>query len=265
VIVNISVERFVPGGQARAIANLVAETRKGLVMEQHAVVSQHEWVEARKTLLAQEKEFSRMREQLAQTRRDLPWEAVIKEYVFEGPAGQATLSDLFEGRTQLIVYHFMFDPGSEEGCLHCSFWADNFDGTPVHLGARDVTLTAVSRAPFTKIAAYKRRMGWTFPWFSSSQSDFNYDFGASFTPEAVADHAAVFNYGSGEPGFEDREGISVFFKNDADEIFHTYSTYARGIDMVNGAYQFLDLVPKGRDEPKGDTQFWVRRHDEYGA
>lgn len=234
-------------------------------MEHHAVVSVSEWVEARKALLGKEKEFSRLRDQLAQARRDLPWEMTTKDYVFEGPDGDATLADLFEGRTQLIVYHFMFDPTWDEGCLHCSFWADNFDGAPVHLKARDVALTAVSRAPFSKIAAYKRRMGWTFPWVSSSQSDFNYDFGASFTPEALAGHTAVYNYGSADPGFEDREGISVFCKNDAGQIFHTYSTYARGIDMVNGTYQLLDLVPKGRDEPKGDTQFWVRRHDEYAT
>jgi predicted dithiol-disulfide oxidoreductase (DUF899 family) len=135
----------------------------------------------------------------------------------------------------------------------------------VHLAARDVTFTAVSRAPFAKIAAYKRRMGWTFPWVSSERSSFNYDFGASFTPEALAARTAVYNYGSTDPGLEDREGVSVFVKNDDGEIFHTYSAYARGIDMVNGTYQFLDLVPKGRDEPAGDPQFWVRRHDEYGT
>jgi predicted dithiol-disulfide oxidoreductase (DUF899 family) len=234
-------------------------------MDHHPVVSASAWVEARKALLAKEKEFSRLREQLAQARRDLPWELITKDYVFEGPDGDATLADLFEGRTQLIVYHFMFDPTWEEGCPHCSFWADNFDGAPVHLSARDVALTAISRAPFGKIATYKRRMGWTFPWVSSSQSDFNYDFGASFTPEALAEHTAVYNYASADPGFEDREGISVFCKNDAGQIFHTYSTYARGIDMVNGTYQLLDLVPKGRDEPRGDTQFWVRRHDEYAT
>ncbi len=233
-------------------------------MDQHAVVSNREWVEARKKLLVREKEFARQREALAQQRRELPWEAVTKEYVFEGPDGPVTLADLFDGRGQLVVYHFMFDPAWDEGCLHCSFWADNFEGAPVHLKARDTTLAAVSRAPFAKIAAYKRRMGWTFPWVSSSGTDFNYDCGVSFTPEAVADGTAVYNYGSGAPGFGEREGISVFAKNDAGDIFHTYSTYARGIDMVNGTYQFLDLVPRGRDEPKGENQFWVRRHDEYG-
>ena len=232
-------------------------------MAQHPVVSDQEWGEARKALLAKEKEYTRLREQLAQQRRTLPWKAVTDDYSFEGPDGAVTLPELFEGHSQLIVYHFMFDPSWDEGCPHCSFWADNFDGAPVHLQARDVSLTAVSRAPFPKIAAYKERMGWTFPWVSSFGSAFNYDFAVSFTPQALADHTAVYNYGSTDPGLEDREGISVFFKNDADEIFHTYSAFARGIDMVNGTYQFLDLVPKGRDEPSDAPQFWVRRHDEY--
>jgi predicted dithiol-disulfide oxidoreductase (DUF899 family) len=232
-------------------------------MEQHPVVSDQEWVEARKALLAKEKEFTRLRAQLADERRQLPWEAITKDYEFEGSRGKVTLADLFEDRSQLIVYHFMFDPSWDEGCLHCSFWADNFDGAPVHLAARDVSFTAVSRAPFAKIAAYKDRMGWSFPWVSSFGSDFNYDFAVSFSSEAVADHSAVYNYGSTDPGFEEREGISVFFRNDTGEVFRTYSTYARGIDMVNGTYQFLDLVPKGRDEPAGEAQFWVRRHDDY--
>ena len=189
---------------------------------------------------------------------------MTREYAFDGPEGKRTLADLFEGQTQLIVYHFMFDPKDDEGCPHCSFWADSFDRAPVHLRARDVAFTAISRAPFAKLAAYKRRMGWTFPWYSSFDTDFNYDFGASFTPQAIADGSAVFNYGGG-PGLEDREGISVFARVEGGELFHTYSTYARGIDLTNSAYQFLDLVPKGRDEPKDSPQFWVRRHDEYGT
>ena len=232
---------------------------------QHSVVPGERWIEARKTLLASEKEFIRAREALAQQRRDLPWETVTKHYEFEGPSGTLTLAELFEGRSQLIVYHFMFTPSWDEGCPHCSFWADNFEGAPVHLAARDVTLTAVSRAPLAKISAYKERMGWTFPWVSSFETDFNYDFGASFAPESIANHSAIYNYGSTDPGMEDREGISVFFRNDGGDLFHTYSTYARGIDMINGTYQLLDLVPKGRDEPAGDPQFWVRRHDEYGS
>lgn len=234
-------------------------------MTQHRVVQHAEWLEARRAFLAREKEFSRQREELAQQRRDLPWEAVSKAYTFEAPEGQRTLSDLFDGRSQLFVYHFMFDPSGDEGCPHCSFWADHFEGAPTHLHARDVTLTAVSRAPLAKIAAYKERMGWTFPWVSSLGSEFNFDFGVSFSPEALADHTAVYNYGSPEPGFGEREGLSVFARDESGGIFHTYSAYARGIDMINGTYQILDLVPKGRDEPVGDRQFWVRRHDEYGT
>jgi predicted dithiol-disulfide oxidoreductase (DUF899 family) len=234
-------------------------------MDRHDIVSQPEWLEARRALLTKEKEFSRLREDLAQQRRDLPWVAVSKQYTFAGLHGPESLADLFDGRNQLIVYHFMFDPSWDEGCLHCSFWADNFEGAPVHLQARDVTLTAVSRAPMAKIAAYKQRMGWTFPWVSSHDTDFNFDLGVSFSEDALAEHRALYNYGSSEPGFTEREGLSVFVKNEAGEIFHSYSSYARGIDMINGTYQLLDLVPKGRDEPPGEVQSWVRRHDEYGA
>ena len=234
-------------------------------MAQHEVVSHNDWIQARKAFLAREKEFTRQREALARERRELPWEEVTKEYVFDGPDGKLTLPDLFDGCSQLVVYHFMFPPEWDAGCPHCSFWADSFNGTPAHLRARDVRLAAVSRAPIGKIIAYRQRMGWSFPWVSSGETDFNYDFGASFTPEEVSGHAALYNYGS-DPGFEDREGISVFARDERGRVFHTYSTYARGIDAVNGTYQFLDLVPKGRDEPAGDfTQFWVRRHDEYGS
>jgi predicted dithiol-disulfide oxidoreductase (DUF899 family) len=234
-------------------------------MDQHKVVSHDEWTEARKAFLAREKEFSREREALARERRELPWEEVTKEYVFDGPDGTLTLPDLFGGLSQLVVYHFMFPPEWDAGCEHCSFWADSFDGTPVHLRARDVAFTAISRAPIEKIAAYEQRMGWSFPWVSSGRTDFNYDFGASFTPEQVAGHAPVYNYGS-DPGFEDREGISVFARDEQGRVYRTYSTHARGIDPVNSAYQLIDLTPTGRDEPAdGDPQFWVRRHDEYGS
>jgi len=162
------------------------------------------------------------------------------------------------------VYHFMFDPSWDAGCPHCSFWADHFGGMLVHLKARDVAFAAVSRAPYANLAAYRRRMGWTFPWVSAAGTTFNYDFGVSFRPQDVADGTAVYNYGT-DPGMEDREGISVFVLNDEGRVFHTYSTYARGIDMVNATYQFLDLVPKGRDERVDDPQYWVRRHDEYGS
>jgi len=234
-------------------------------MNGHEVVDHERWLTARTVLLAREKEFSRAREELARQRRALPWERVDKEYRFVGRQGPQALSDLFAGRSQLVVYHFMFTPSWDEGCPHCSFWADTFDGAVVHLAARDISFVAISRAPLAKLEMYQRRMGWTFPWVSSSETDFNHDFGVSFSPESLADGTAVYNYGSTEPGLEDREGISVFCRDESGAVFHTYSAYARGIDMVNSAYQFIDLTPKGRDEPRGDPQFWVRRHDEYGA
>ena len=230
-------------------------------VEAHTVVAQHEWLEARKALLAKEKELTRLRDQLTQQRRDLPWEAVDEEYVFDGPEGKKTLAGLFDGRSQLLVYHFMFDPADEVGCPICSFWADNFDPIVLHLEAQDVTMIAVSRAPFGKIAAYKKRMGWSFMWVSSFENDFNFDYRVSFTPEQWDD--AVYNYGTQSPSNPDREGLSVFFKDEDGRVFHTYSAYSRGIDLVNTAYNYLDLVPKGRDED-GRGPFWVRRHDEYG-
>jgi predicted dithiol-disulfide oxidoreductase (DUF899 family) len=231
---------------------------------EHKVVPHDEWIEARTAFLAREKEFGRLREALARDRGDLPWEAVAKEYAFDGPAGKATLLDLFNGCGQLVVYHFMFPPEWDEGCPHCSFWADSFNGSPAHLRARDAAFAAVSRATFGKLAAYQQRMGWSFPWYSSGETDFNYDFGVSFPADAVAAGTAVYNYGSA-PGFEDREGISTFVRDGQGQVFHTYSTYARGIDPVNSTYQLLDLTAKGRDEPaEGNPQSWVRRHDEYG-
>jgi predicted dithiol-disulfide oxidoreductase (DUF899 family) len=237
----------------------------------HPVVSHEEWLAARKQLLAEEKELTRLRDRLSQRRRDLPWEAVDKEYVFEGPHGPQTLADLFDGRSQLVVYHAMFDPATaspqtpwttDAACPYCSFWADNFNGSVVHLNHRDVTLVAVSRAPYAAIAAYRQRMGWTFPWFSSGQSDFNVDYGVSFTAQQLAEKKAEYNYTIQDPHRTEHPGVSVFFKDDAARIFHTYSTYARGLDMLNVAYHYLDLVPKGRDE--GDRgPYWVRRHDEY--
>ena len=187
-----------------------------------------------------------------------------KEYVFEGPNGKETLPELFDGRSQLAVYHFMFNPAWTEGCKHCSFWADNFNGIDVHLNHRDVTLVAVSRAPLARIELFRKRMGWTFKWLSSFQSDFNYDYQASFRPEDIASGAVFYNYSKGKMDMQDREGVSVFFKNASGAVFHTYSSYARGIDMLNGAYHFLDLVPKGRDEDGLEfTQSWVRYHDRY--
>jgi predicted dithiol-disulfide oxidoreductase (DUF899 family) len=189
---------------------------------------------------------------------------VEKPYVFEGPEGEETLADLFDGRGQLIVYHFMFPPEWKEGCKHCSFWADHFDAMGVHLNHRDVSLVAISRAPPARIGAFQKRMGWRFKWVSSRRSDFNYDLGVSFKPEDLEDGTASYNYSRKSPGFTDREGASVFYKDPRGAVFHTYSTYARGIDLLNGTYNFLDLVPKGRDEDDLEfTQAWVQFHDRY--
>jgi predicted dithiol-disulfide oxidoreductase (DUF899 family) len=235
-------------------------------MMKNAIVPHETWINARLELLSAEKEFSKKRDALTLRRLAMPWERVEKPYRFEGPKGIVSLADLFAGCSQLIVYHFMFGPDWNEGCPNCSFWADNFNGIPVHLKHRDVTLTAVSRAPLVKIDAYKRRMGWTFPWVSSIGSDFNFDYNVSFTSEEVEKGKAYYNYAYGERPItgSEEEGMSVFFKDEVGDLFHTYSCFERGIDMVNGAYQFLDLVPKGRDEKglKYPTA-WLRRHDQY--
>jgi len=242
-------------------------------LEDHNIVSKEEWINARKELLKKEKEFTAMRDQLSQQRRDLPWIAVDKKYTFEGQNGKQYLSELFDGRSQLIVYHFMFDPSWEAGCPSCSFWADNFNGIIVHLNQRDVTMIAVSRAPYSKLAAYQKRMGWNFKWFSSNNTDFNFDFNVSFTQEELANNKVFYNYiaipNPNPPGAgEDWEfpGVSIFFKDSEGRVFHTYSAYARGIDMLNVAYHYLDLVPRGRNEAgQNFPQFWVRRHDEYNS
>ena len=224
-----------------------------------SVVGHDEWLEARKQLLAKEKEFTRARDELTRQRQALPWEPVENDYVFDGPNGNEALADLFDGRSQLIVYHFMFAPEDDVGCKSCSFWADNFNPNVIHLNARDVSFAAVSRAPLDKLEAYRERMGWNFHWVSSGATDFNFDYGVSFKPEQQGDD--VYNYGTLAPRIADREGLSIFARQDG-SIFHTYSAYARGIDLVNTAYNYLDLVPRGRDE--GDQgQAWVRRHDEY--
>ena len=235
-------------------------------MDQHRVVSGEEWLAARKALLAKEKEFTRLRDQLSQLRRELPWERVDKAYVFEGPDGRVSLADLFAGRSQLIVQHFMFDPGWEAGCKSCSFWADNFDGFYLHLNQRDVTLVAVSRAPWATIAPFKKRMGWSFPWVSSHGSDFNFDYRVSFTQDQLAAGEVDYNFAQRKTSMTELPGISVFCKDEAGNIFHTYSCYARGLDMMNAAYHYLDLVPKGRDEAGLPyNQAWVRHHDNYGT
>lgn len=232
---------------------------------QHQVVSREEWQKARLELLAAEKEFTRQRDVLTRRRMAMPWKRVEKAYQFEGPNGAAlSLADLFDGRSQLIVYHFMLGPDWKEGCKSCSFWADNFDGIPIHLNHRDVTFAAVSRAPLAKINAYKKRMGWSFPWVSSHGSDFNFDYHVSFTPEQIAEGRAYYNYEIRPNTVSEQVGISVFYKNERSEMFHTYSCYSRGVDMLNGAYHYLDLAPKGRDEDGLKFSMeWVRRHDQY--
>jgi predicted dithiol-disulfide oxidoreductase (DUF899 family) len=235
----------------------------GDVLSGHAVVSHDKWLKARTKLLAREKEFTRARDELSRARRELPWERVEREYVFETTEGRRTLGELFEGRSQLVVYHFMFAPEWDEGCPHCSFWADNFDPVIVHLKQRDVTMIAASRAPLAKLEAFRKRMGWSFRWVSSGGSDFNYDYGVSFRPEEVEGGTGFYNYRTG-PVPSDREGVSVFYKDGSGALFHTYSAYARGIDLVNTAYNYLDLVPKGRDEDREEwVQAWVRYHDRY--
>jgi predicted dithiol-disulfide oxidoreductase (DUF899 family) len=234
-------------------------------LDNHQIVSKNEWIETRKVLLKKEKEFTALRDQLSKQRRDLPWVAVDKEYVFDGPNGKETLSDLFDGRSQLIVYHFMYDPNWDAGCPSCSFWADNFNDIIVHLNQRDVTMIAISRAPYNKIDSYKKRLGWDFKWVSSYDTDFNFDYNVSFTSEELEKKEASYNFISQDPSISEREGVSVFYKDSSGKIYHTYSAYERGIDILNNTYNYLDLVPKGRDEDSYDFPMaWVRRHDEYG-
>lgn len=222
------------------------------------VVTHEQWVTERAAFLAQEKELVRLQDELSRRRRELPWEKVTKPYVFHGPSGEESIADLFEGRSQLLVYHFMYSPEMKEGCPSCSFVADHFDGTLPHLAARDVTLVVVSRAPYPTLEKFKRRMGWRFKWVSSSGSDFNYDFTVSST-----DVARPYNYGTSEFRFPEREGASAFAR-DGGEVFHTYSTYARGVEALMGTYSYLDLMPKGRGEDELDFPMaWVLHHDRY--
>ncbi len=237
-----------------------------VAMTSPKVVSREEWREARQALLAKEKEFTRRRDELARLRRELPWVRVERNYVFETPEGTKSLAELFGGKSQLMIYHFMFGPDWEQGCPSCSFLSDHIDGANWHLPQRDVRLLAVSRAPLHKIEPFKKRMGWRFDWVSSFGSDFNFDFGVAFEKGDVAKDRVSYNYGiSSAHGSEDLHGLSVFYKDTAGGVFHTYSTYARGCDMLVGAYNFLDLAPKGRDEDGLDfTMAWVRHHDRYG-
>ena len=228
------------------------------------VLLKAEWLKARKKLLALEKEFTHQRDALSAERRNLPWVKVDKPYVFDGPKGKETLADLFDGHSQLIVYHFMFGPGWEQGCPSCSFLSDHIDGALVHLAHRDVTLLAISRAPLSQIEAFKKRMGWRFKWVSSYGNDFNFDYHVSFTKEEMAKGKVYYNYNMREFGSEEAPGTSVFYKDGTGAIFHTYSSYARGLDILVGAYNYLDLVPKGRDEDAlAFTMEWVRHHDRY--
>ncbi len=228
------------------------------------VVSHDEWTQARKELLATEKEFTRQRDELSRQRRELPWEKVEKRYEFEGPAGKLSFSDLFGVRSQLVIYHFMLGPGWAEGCPSCSYLADHFDGMTIHLANRDVNFLVVSHAPIAEIEAFKKRMGWRFRWVSSYGSDFNHDYQVSMRPEEAGKDQVYYNYEmTGFPS-QERPGLSVFFKSSPGEIFHTYSTYARGLDILVGVYNILDLVPKGRDEAGlKHTMAWVRHHDKY--
>ena len=228
------------------------------------VASHEEWLKARIELLDAEKEFTRQRDALRRRRMAMPWERVEKSYQFEGLNGTLSLADLFDECSQLIVYHFMFAPDCEEGRKSYSFWADNFNGIAIHLDHRDVTFTAVSPAPLAKINAYRRRMGWSFPWVSSFGSDFNFDYHASFASAQIAEGKTHYNYEIRPIDVSDESAISVFSKNERGEVFHTYSCYGRGVDMLNGVYQYLDLVPQGRDEDGFDFSMkWVSRHDQY--
>lgn len=232
-------------------------------VEEHKVVSPKAWQAARKRLLVKEKKFSKLRDQLNRQRRDLPWVKVDKEYVFNGPDGPKSLAELFDGKSQLIVYHFMFGPGWGDGCPHCSFWSDHYDNVNVHLGQRDTALVVISRAPWKEIKPFKERMGWRFKWLSSNENDFNFDFNVSFTPEAIKSGKAVYNYAKLGMDIDEREGVSAFYKDKQGDIYHTYSSYARGIDLLNTTYNFLDLTAKGRDENPEAPQDWVRYHDKY--
>ena len=233
---------------------------------EHKVVSHDEWLAARQELLAKEKAFQHQCDEMSRLQRDLPWERVEKAYVFDGPDGKETLADLFAGRSQLIVYHFMLGPGWKEGCVGCSFGADHIDGANLHLAQHDVTIVAVSRAPLEEIEPFKQRMGWHFQWVSSYNSDFNFDFHVSFRQEDLAKGEVFYNYKTMTAGGEEASGLSVFYKDEERNIYHTYSTFGRGDEKTVGAYMYLDITPKGRNETeRGNLTDWVRHHDKYNA
>jgi predicted dithiol-disulfide oxidoreductase (DUF899 family) len=248
---------------------LYAQPKEGETMVKNEdpspVVSRDEWLDARKKLMAKEKELTRLRDELSAERRRLPRTRVEKRYVFDTAAGEQTLADLFDGRSQLLVYHFMFPASWDAGCKSCSFWADGYDGIGSHLNARNVTLVAISKAPIQKLEAFRKRMGWSFTWVSSARNEFNRDFGVSFTVDEIASKAPLYNFETLPFGVEEAPGVSVFYRGAHGEVFHTYSCYARGLDLLNLAYNLLDLVPKGRDEDGLPySMAWLRLHDEYG-
>jgi predicted dithiol-disulfide oxidoreductase (DUF899 family) len=233
-------------------------------MTAHSIVSRTEWEAARIDFLAREKEFTKMRDALSQARRELPWVLVDKPYRFETEEGPQSLGELFGRASQLIVYHFMFGPDWKDGCKSCSFWADNFNGITAHLAQRDARLVAVSRAPLATLLTFRERMGWSFPWVSSLGSDFNFDFGVSFSREDLDAGRARYNYAKKRFPTEEAPGVSVFRREGDGAIYHTYSAYARGLDLMNTAYNYLDLLPKGRDEDALPyTMAWVKLHDQY--
>lgn len=233
-------------------------------MKTGTVVSHEEWLKKRKELLAAEKAFTRERDALTAKRQNMPWVRIEKDYIFEGPNGKETLSDLFNGKDQLVIYHFMYGPDWEEGCPSCSFWADNFNGVSVHLAHIDIALAAISNTSLAKIDAYKKRMGWDFNWVSSLGSDFNRDFHVSFTPQEVESGEMEYNYQKTRFPSSEAPGISVFVKDEGGAVYHTYSTYSRGLDMLNGAYHFIDLTPKGRNsEGEHGNMHWLERRDQY--
>jgi predicted dithiol-disulfide oxidoreductase (DUF899 family) len=234
------------------------------MMQAPKVVSRDEWLEARLAHLAQEKEFTRRRDELSAQRRAMPWVKVENSYQFDTSSGRRSLADLFDGRGQLIVQHFMYGPDWEEGCPSCSFWADGYDGFQTHLAHRDVTMVSVSSAPLAKLDAYKKRMGWSFDWVSSASPEFNRDFQVTFTPEEMEKGEMTYNFERRNFPASEAPGISVFARDAGGGVFHTYSCYARGLDMMNAAYHYLDLVPKGRDEDDLPySMAWLRRHDAY--
>ena len=231
-------------------------------MPSHNVVTRDQWLEARKAHLEKEKEFTRLRDELTRERRDLPWVLIDEDYEFTTPTGKETLSELFGDKKQLLVYHFMFGPDWEEGCPSCSFWADNYNGVDIHLAHRDIQLVTVSNAPIEKLEQYRKRMGWTFKWVSSLGSSFNRDFHVTFTQQEMDNGEMYYNYQTTRFPSSEGPGISVFFKDDDGRIYHTYSCYARGLDMLNGTYHLIDLTPIGRNEAQGNM-YWLRRRDQY--